>query len=253
MSNDLTEKYDPANLGDDKSGYAPPPFRFGEGLPENPFGRRRRKAQRNVPAVLTAVLSQTVVVKQGDKSERMTKGEAVIKTLMSMAQNEDHRAIDAISTLAQKIGRVDDNITSKSGPVGIMLVPGVAASLEEWKKEIAKRPADQEKREKLLKEQARTFRKWEAEYLALITKHAGTPFGDFVVKRLAEFKGTAEYRTNYMLWYTPKEEVATDIPKGEPPAKLPWDADEWARTQFSARKEYMRTHSEDVKPKPQPE
>jgi hypothetical protein len=256
MSNNVTEKNEPANLDDDKSGYPPPPppFRFGEGLPENPFGRRRPKAQRNLPAVLTEVLLQTVLVKQDNKSVRMTKGEAVIKTLMSMAQNGDHPAIAAISTLAEKIGRVDDNINSKTGGrVGIMLVPGVAASLEDWQKEIAKRPARLEAREKLLKEDARILRKWEAERLAFISEHQGTPEGNFAVAQLDKLKSSSRYQTNYFLWYPPKEEVATDPPKEAPPAKLPWDADEWVRLPFSARKEYMRTHSEDVKPKPQPE
>jgi hypothetical protein len=55
--------------------------------------------------VLTEVLSQTVLIKQGDKSERMTKGDAVIKKLMSMAQNGDHRAIAAMFQLwSKKLG-----------------------------------------------------------------------------------------------------------------------------------------------------
>jgi hypothetical protein len=141
MSKNVTEKNEPANLDDDKSGSRPPPVknRSGEGQTENPFGRRRPKAQRNLPAVLTEVLSQTVLIKQGDKSERMTKGDAVIKKLMSMAQNGDHRAIAAISTLAEKIGRVDDNINSKTGGrIGIMLVPGTATP-EEWNEMMTER------------------------------------------------------------------------------------------------------------------
>jgi hypothetical protein len=253
MSKNVTEKNQPANLDDDKSGYPPPPppFRFGEGLPENPFGRRRPKAQRNLPAVLTEVLLQTVLVKQDNKSVRMTKGEAVIKTLMSMAQNGDHPAIAAISTLAEKIGRVDDNINSKTGGrVGIMLVPGVAASLEDWQKEIAKRPARLEAREKLLKEDARILRKWEAERLAFISEHQGTPEGNFAVAQLAKLKSSSRYRTNYILWYLPEQEVAVDPPKEAPPTKLPWDRDEYVRLPFSARKEYERTHSQDVQPEP---
>src|SRR6185437_14660241 len=102
-------------------------------------------------------------------------------------------------------------------------------------------------RDRLRKEQARTFRKWEAEYLAIINEHKGTPLGDFAVARLAEFKNTDEYRTNYFLhWYPPEEEIAVDPPKEEPPAKLPWDADESVRTAFYARKECARTHSKDV-------
>jgi hypothetical protein len=148
---------------------------------------------------------------------------------------------------------VDDNINSKTGPVGIMLVPGVSASLEEWRKEIAKRPAEQEAREKLLREDARKLRKWEAEYLKQIKEHEGTPKGDFLVKRFAELKSTARYQTNYFLSSPPEQEVAVDPPKEAPPTKLPWDRDEYVRLPFSARKEYMRTHSQDMQPEPQPE
>jgi hypothetical protein len=203
--------------------------------------------------VMNEVLQQTVTVKQGDRSERLTKGDALIKVILSKANNGDRRAIDAVSYLAEKIGRIEDRNSETSQVGGIMLVPGVAASLEEWKNEIAKRPAQLEAREKLLKEDARTLRKLEAEYLALISEHRGTPKGDFAVAQLAELKSTSRYRTNYILWYPPEEEVAAGTPKEAPPAKLPWDADEYVRLPFSARAQYARTHSQDVKPEPQPE
>ena len=62
-----------------------------------------------------------------------------------------------------------------------------------------------------------------------------------------------EYLSNFYIKHFPEEEIAVDPPKEEPPAKLPWDADEYVRMPFCARAEYARTHSEDVKPKPQPE
>ena len=70
---------------------------------------------------------------------------------------------------------------------------------------------------------------------------------------LAELTGSMEYRSNFYIKYLPEEEIAVDPPKEEPPAKLPWDADEYVRTPFYARKEYARTHSHDVKPNPQSE
>ncbi|HEY8670364.1 MAG TPA: DUF5681 domain-containing protein [Terriglobales bacterium] len=237
-----------------KAGYKRPPVksRFPKGKSGNPFGRK--KGQRNMATVLNEVLQQTVTVKQGDKSERLTKGEAAIKVIMNKANNGDRRAIEAVSYLAEKIGRIEDKNSETRQAGGVMLVPGVAASLEEWKAAAAKKVRDQEERDRLRKEQARTFRKWEAEYLAIINENKGTPLGDFAVTRLAEFKNTDEYRTNYFLhWHPPEEEIAVDPPKEEPPAKLPWDADEYVRMPFYARAEYARTHSEDVKPKPQPE
>jgi len=236
------------------AGYKHPPVksRFPKGKSGNPFGRK--KGQRNMATVLKEVLQQTVTVKQGDKSERLTKGEALIKVIMNKANNGDRRAIGAVSIFAEKIERIEDKNSETSQAGGVMLVPGVAASLEEWKAAAAKKVRDQEERDRVRKEEARTFRKWEADYLAIINEHKGTPFGDFAAARLAEFKNTDRYRTNYFLhWYPPEEEIAVDPPKEEPPAKLPWDADEYVRMPFSARDEYARTHSHDVKkPEPQP-
>lgn len=122
-------------------GYKRPPVknRFRKGQSGNPQGGW--KGQRNLPAVLTEVLHQTVVVKQGNKSERMSKGEALIKMLMSMAHQGDRRAINAMIDLTEKIGRIDNTqLESGAHKYGFMLVPGVATSKEEWQREIAKRP-----------------------------------------------------------------------------------------------------------------
>jgi hypothetical protein len=227
-----------------KAGYKDPPVknRFPKGKSGNPFGRR--KGQRNLATVLREVLQQTVKVKQGDRSERLTKGEALIKVILSKANKGDRRAIDAVSYLAEKIGRIEDKNSETSQVGGVMLVPGVAASAEEWEKAMAKKIAYQEERDRLCKEDARTLRKFEAGYLAFISEHKGTPIGDFAVARLAELKNSDRYRTNYVLhWYPPEEAVAADpAKKEEPPAKLPFDGDEYARTPTHARKEYERTH-----------
>jgi Family of unknown function (DUF5681) len=225
-----------------KAGYKRPPVknRFPKGKSGNPFGRR--KGQRNLATVLKEVLQQTVRVKQGDRSERLTKGEALIKVILSKANNGDRRAIDAVSYLAEKIGRIEDKNSETSQVGGVMLVPGVAASVEEWKKAAAKKVTDQEERDRLRKEDAPVLRAMEAGYLAFISEHKGTPIGDFAVARLAKLKNTDRYRTNYfLLWYP--EEIEVDLPKKEePPVKLPFDGDEYARTPTHARKEYERTH-----------
>jgi hypothetical protein len=237
-----------------KAGYkrAPVKSRFPKGKSGNPFGRK--KGQRNMATVLKDVLQQTVTVKQGDKSQRLTKGEALIKVIMSKANNGDRRAIDAVSIFAEKIERIEDKNSETSQAGGVMLVPGVAASLEEWETAVAKSLKAREERDRLLKEDAPILRKFEAGWQAHIREHEGTPLGDFAVAQLAKLKNSDRYRTNYFLhWYPPEEEIAVDPPKEEPPAKLPWDADEHVRTPFYARAEYARTHSKDVKPKPQPE
>jgi hypothetical protein len=239
-----------------KAGYKHPPAksRFPKGKSGNPSGRR--KGQRNMATVLEEVLQQTVRVKQGDRSERLTKGEALFKVFLSKANNGDRRAIKGVSDLAEKIGRIEDKNSETSQVGGVMLVPGVLASVEESIKALAKKVTDQEERDRLRKEDAPVLRKLEAGYLAFISEHKGTPIGDFAVARLAKLKNTDRYLTNHFLhWYPPEEAVAADPPKKEePPAKLPFDGDEYARTRTHARKEYERTHELKARePEAQPE
>ena len=198
-----------------KAGYkrAPVKSRFPKGKSGNPFGRK--KGQRNMATVLNEVLQQTVTVKQGDKSERLTKGEALIKVILTKANNGDRRAIDAVSYLAEKIGRIEDKNSETSQAGGVMLVPGVATSIEEWKTAVAKELKAREERDRLRKEDARTLRKFEAGWQAHIRELEGTPLGDFAVAQLAKLKNSDRYRTNYFLhWYPPEEEIAVDPPKG---------------------------------------
>ena len=117
-----------------KAGYKHPPVKnqFRKGQSGNPRGRR--KGQRNLAPVLVEVLSQTVTVRQEGKAQRMSKGEALIKILLAMAS----RAIKVVLELSEKIGRIQ-NAEPKlegRGNYEFMLIPGVAASAEEWQREI---------------------------------------------------------------------------------------------------------------------
>jgi hypothetical protein len=95
------------------------------------------------------ILSQQVTVKQGGKARRVSKGDAVILMLMSKAQNGDGRAVKAMLYLLEKIARVDTPDLQLGGHGGyeFMLVPGVAASAEEWQREIDARHETAEIRE----------------------------------------------------------------------------------------------------------
>ena len=57
---------------------------------------------------------------------------------MSKVQNGDRRAIDAVSFLAEKIGRMDDVNSKTSLRGGIMLAPGMATP-EEFKQMLAEK------------------------------------------------------------------------------------------------------------------
>jgi hypothetical protein len=123
---------------DAEVGYKHPPLdsQFRKGQSGNPRGRR--KGQRNVAPVVTEILSQLVTVKQGGKARRVSKGNAVILMLMSKAQNGDGRAVKAMLYWVEKIARVDTPELQLGGRGGyeFMLVPEVAASAEQWQREI---------------------------------------------------------------------------------------------------------------------
>jgi hypothetical protein len=117
-------------------GYKRPPVKsqFRKGQSGNPRGRR--KGQRNLAPVLREVLGQTVRVKRGAKTQRMSKGDALIQMLLSMAHGGDARAIKAVLQLTEKIARIH---IPEPKPAGVgnyefMVVPGVAASREEWER-----------------------------------------------------------------------------------------------------------------------
>ena len=68
----------------------------------------------------------------------MSKGDALILTLMSKAQNGDGRAVKAMLYCVEKIARIDTPEPKLGGhrDYEFMLVPGMAASTEEWQREI---------------------------------------------------------------------------------------------------------------------
>jgi Family of unknown function (DUF5681) len=143
---------------DGKVGYKHPPVKsqFRKGQSGNPRGRR--KGQRNLPAVLAEVLRQTVTVKQDGKAQRMSKGEALIRILLTKAHNGDRRAIKAMIELSEKIGRIEiaDLKLGGRGNYEFMLIPGMAASAEEWQREIDARHETADLREAIAAARAAT-------------------------------------------------------------------------------------------------
>jgi hypothetical protein len=141
MTHQKIQTNNQANTTEGKVGYKRPPVKsqFRKGQCGNPRGRR--KGQRNLRTVLDEVLCQTVAVKQEGKARRMSKGEALIQMLLNKAHQGDSRATKAVLELSEKIGRIE-TAELKLGGRGnyeFMLVPGIAASSEEWQREIANR------------------------------------------------------------------------------------------------------------------
>jgi hypothetical protein len=88
----------------------------------------------------------------------MSKGEAVIKVLLAKATKGDSRAIKAVLELSEKIGRIQ-SAELKLGGLGhyeFMLIPGMAASAEEWQREIAARHETADLREAIAAARATT-------------------------------------------------------------------------------------------------
>ncbi len=141
MTHRKIEMNNPPDTKDGKVGYKHPPVesQFRKGQSGNPRGKR--KGQRNLAPVLLDVLSQTVKVKQGGKTLRMSKGEAFIQKILSQAHNGDGRAFKAALFLTEMIGRMDAPELKLAGHADyeFMLVPGVATSAEEWQWEISSR------------------------------------------------------------------------------------------------------------------
>jgi hypothetical protein len=237
-----------------KTGYKHPPAknRFPKGKSGNPFGRR--KGQRNLATVLIEILGQTVTVKQGDKSQRLTKGEALIKVILSKANNGDRRAIDAVSYLAEKIGRLDDMNSETSDRGGVMLVPGMASSIEEWQKNIAETNKRQEAKHQKERDEAAVLEEKERGLRIRMVQYKDKPEAAEAAAQLAELTSSTEYRYNFYvrrnLDLKPEELEAVSATKKEPVAKLPWDPDEYVRMPFHKRAEYARTHVENAEAPP---
>ena len=141
-----------------KVGYQRPPVKnqFRKGQSGNPRGRP--KGQRNLGPVLAEVLRHTVTVKQEGKAQRMSKGEALIQMLLTKAYKGDSRAIKAVLDLSEKIGRIQ-SAELKLGGRGnyeFMLIPGMAASAEEWQREIDARHETADLREAIAAAHATT-------------------------------------------------------------------------------------------------
>jgi hypothetical protein len=253
MSEKDMPKADSSTVDDGKTGYKHPPTknRFPKGKSGNPFGRR--KGQRNLATVLNDILRQTVTVKEGNKSKRMTKGDALIKVIMNKANNGDRRAIDAVSYLAEKIGRVDDINSETSSRGGVMLIPGVASSAEEWKEAVAEWHKQRDAMDAQRKAEATQLEAKERGLRAEMSLHKDTSLANAAAARLAELTHSNEYLTNFyvrrnLALNQDEKETAT---KKDPVAKLPWDPDEYVRMPFHKRAEYARTHAETPVPKPQ--
>jgi ElaB/YqjD/DUF883 family membrane-anchored ribosome-binding protein len=177
------------------TGYKHPPAktRFQKGRSGNPRGRP--KESRNLVTVLSEALNQSVTLKQDGKSRQVTKGDALIDVLLNMASKGERRAVDAVINLIGKIERLVEQPQERKN-VGVMVVPGVAKSIEEWKQAVA----NWTKRKELQDDKWRYDRpNVEAKvrfYRNHIMEHKGTPRGDKAAAEFNEITSSLEYIRN---------------------------------------------------------
>ena len=88
---------------DNEVGYGKPPKRtqFKKGQSGNPKGRP--KHTRNLKTDLTKILGQKISVREGDRTSRVSKQEAMLLSLMAKALKGDTRAIGVLVNLVRDI------------------------------------------------------------------------------------------------------------------------------------------------------
>jgi uncharacterized protein DUF5681 len=113
-------------------GYKKPPkaSQFKPGQSGNPKGRPR--SNRNLAGSLAAILNETVTLREGGRTRKISKGEAMLRTLTHKALKGDARAFSLIAALAKELGHFED-LTKGEGRYGVLLISR-SESREEWER-----------------------------------------------------------------------------------------------------------------------
>ncbi len=115
---------------DDVVGYKRPPkqSRFKKGKSGNPKGRP--KGRKNLSTHLYRILNERILIKEGDKVCKITKGEAMLKSLMQKALKGDAKAINLMMVALRQFG--EDEPAAVAGASGVLAVTGMVLSETDW-------------------------------------------------------------------------------------------------------------------------
>lgn len=119
-------------------GYAKPPThtQFKPGQSGNKKGRP--KGSKNVATILEEALSKTVIVRDGDKVRRISKGEAFVETVLNDSLKSDNQARRVLVSMARLTGQLDVPPEDKTRNGGVMrtgvLLLGPPETPEEWER-----------------------------------------------------------------------------------------------------------------------
>lgn len=96
-----------------QSGYGRPPkaTQFKPGKSGNPKGRP--KGSRNVAVALSEVFTDNIVMREGDKTRRISRLEALLRKQMELALKGDQRAAEAAVRTAREFGLLNQPVPRK--------------------------------------------------------------------------------------------------------------------------------------------
>ena len=83
-------------------GYPPRKTRFRKGQSGNPNGRP--KGSKNLATILNRELQKKVTIREGDKTRRATKGEAVVISTINKSLSGDTKATNTVLALQSRAG-----------------------------------------------------------------------------------------------------------------------------------------------------
>ena len=77
--------------------------RFQPGVSGNPYGRR--KGSKNIRSIFEKILGEEISLREGSVTKKITKAEAVVRSLVISAMKGDSRSQQNLFRLAEQIGQ----------------------------------------------------------------------------------------------------------------------------------------------------